>query len=178
MQPQLPYFILSGWTVFYCHGKQEPLSPTLFLSVLNQQSGQVLSHAARYLKRYFSTLCCTPKLEQRHCHVREHLRTKKQSCVLFGLDKHMKNPHFCTSSATKQSAYVTFWGGGVTCKQVSPALNYTAAWSLSKPTSGIGLDNWMPCCSNFGYFVYNPIIETVQDHRAGMKEGKVKAVIL
>lgn len=32
----------------------------------------------------------------------------------------------------------------------------------------------MLCCSNFGYFVYNPIIETVLDHRAGMKEGKTE----
>lgn len=75
------------------------------------------------------------------------------------------------------------WFWGVTCKCASPVLNYTAAWSLSEPTSGIGPDNWMPCCFNFGYFVYKPVIETVKDHRAGWMEGgqsadKVKAIIL
>lgn len=44
--------------------------------------------------------------------------------------------------------------------------------SLSKPTSGIGLTTG--CCFNFGYFVYNPIIETVEDHRAGWKEGRAQ----
>lgn len=46
-------------------------------------------------------------------------------------------------------------------------LNYTATWSRSAATSGIGPDNWMPCCSNFGDFVCNPIIETAQEWRAG-----------
>jgi hypothetical protein len=45
--------------------------------------------------------------------------------------------------------------------EAAPDLNYTAAWSLSKPTSGIGPDNWMPSCSNLGNFVSNPIIESV-----------------
>lgn len=72
-----------------------------------------------------------------------------------------------------------FLGGDY--RQKGSGANYTATWSLSKPTSGIGPDNWMPCCSHFGYFVYNPIIETVEDHTAGMKEDrtltKLKAVI-
>lgn len=59
------------------------------------------------------------------------------------------------------TAYVNFGGGGGGYVRVAPVLNYTTRWFLSKPTSGIGPDNWMPCCSNFGYFVYNPIIETL-----------------
>lgn len=57
----------------------------------------------------------------------------------------------------------------------APVLNYTATWFHSKPTSGIGPDSWMQCYSNLGYFVYNPIIETVEDHRAGTKEGRTEA---
>lgn len=49
----------------------------------------------------------------------------------------------------------------------SLVLNYTATWSHSKATSGIGPDNWMPCCSNSGDFVCNPIIERAQERRAG-----------
>lgn len=55
-------------------------------------------------------------------------------------------------------------------------LNYTATWSHSKATSGIGPDNWMPCCSNFGGFVCNPIIETAQECRAGeVRAGRWQA---
>lgn len=56
------------------------------------------------------------------------------------------------SQKTQSTHASPFGGGGVMCVWVAPALNYTATCSLSKPTSGIGLDNWMLCCSNFGYF--------------------------
>lgn len=77
--------------------------------------------------------------------------------------------------------YVRFLIGfvGDTCECASPVLNYPGP-SLSKPTSGIGPGNWMVCCFNFGCFVYNPIIETVKDHREGGQSSdmEVETVIL